>query len=118
MLGTRDGGPILLPPGLHNLALVNDAVAFRGSELVVIEAGQTTAVNVVLPDGIVNLNAIPWAEVWIDGEKVGETPIANLSMRLGPHEVVFRNPKFGEMRYNVTVSLAAPVRLSVDFAKK
>ena len=62
----------------------------------------------------INLNAAPWAEVWIDGSRVGETPIGNLSVAIGPHEVVFRHPQFGEKRHAISVTLSAPVRLSVD----
>ena len=46
----------------------------------------------------VNLNASPWAEVWIDGRRVGETPIGNLAVPIGPHEIVFRHPEFGEKK--------------------
>jgi hypothetical protein len=31
--------------------------------------------------------------------------------------VVFRHPKYGEVRYTVSVTLAAPVRLSVAFRR-
>jgi hypothetical protein len=62
----------------------------------------------------VNLQALPWAEVWIDGQRVGETPIGNLSVPIGPHEVVFKHPQFGEKRHAISVTLSAPVRLSVD----
>ena len=60
----------------------------------------------------------PWADVWIDGEKVGETPIGNLPMAIGTHEVIFRNPDFGEQRQLVTVTLTAPARVTVDLRKK
>jgi hypothetical protein len=52
--------------------------------------------------------------VFIDGQRVGETPIGNLSVPIGPHEVVFRHPQFGEKRHAISVTLSGPVRLSVD----
>ena len=64
--------------------------------------------------GVVNLNAAPWAEVWIDGRRVGETPIGNLSVSIGPHEVVFKHPQLGEKRQAISVTLGAPLRVSVD----
>jgi hypothetical protein len=67
-----------------------------------------------MPQGVINLNATPWAEVWIDGRRIGETPIGNLPIAIGPHEVVFRNPQLGEKHQAVSVTLSAPVRLSVD----
>ena len=35
----------------------------------------------------VNLNAVPWAELEIDGKKVGPTPIGKLRLTAGTHEV-------------------------------
>ena len=57
-------------------------------------------------------------EVWIDGERVGETPIGNVAVPIGPHEVVFRHPELGEQVVRTTVTLAAPARLSVDLRKR
>ena len=71
------------------------------------------SLTVELPKGKVNLNATPWAEVWIDGKRVGETPIGNLEVPVGPHELVFRHPQFGEKRHAISVTAGAPVRLSV-----
>ena len=66
-----------------------------------------------LPQGMINVNASPWAEVWIDGRRVGETPIGNLPVAIGPHEIVFKHPQFGE-KHAASVTPGAPVRLSVD----
>jgi hypothetical protein len=34
---------------------------------------------------------------------------------VGPHEFVLRHPKYGELRYSVRVTLAAPASLSATF---
>jgi hypothetical protein len=75
-------------------------------------------VNVKLPMGSIAINAIPWAEVWVDGDKAGDTPIGNLSVTIGKHEVTFRHPEFGEAHQTVTVTMSGPARLSVDLRKK
>jgi hypothetical protein len=67
--------------------------------------------------GSLSINAMPWADVWIDGKSVGQTPIANLQVSLGPHEVVFRHPLLGEQRHTVQVGGLAPARLSVDLRR-
>jgi serine/threonine-protein kinase len=77
-------------------------------------AGRVTAVPLALPKGTVNLNASPWAEVWLDGVRVGETPIGNLSVPIGSHEIVFRHPQLGEKRHAVSVTAGVPVRISVE----
>ena len=63
-------------------------------------------------------HAIPWAEAWVDGERVGETPIGSVQVSIGPHEVVFRHPELGERRVITTVTLAGPAKVSVDMRKK
>jgi hypothetical protein len=64
------------------------------------------------------VNAQPWAEVFVDGERVGETPIGNLSRRIGSHEVVFRHPELGERREVVVITAGKPARVGVDLRKK
>jgi len=76
--------------------------------------GKVTTISLELPQGVVNLNASPWAEVWIDGKRVGDTPIGNLAVSIGPHDVLFKHPQLGEKHHSISVTLSAPVRLSVD----
>ena len=68
-----------------------------------------------MPNATLSINARPWAEVFIDGERIGETPIGNLTRPIGRHEMVLRHPEFGERRQTVILTLRAPTRVSVDF---
>ena len=65
-----------------------------------------------------SINAIPWAEVFIDGTRVGETPLGNLPQTLGPHEIVFRHPQLGERRVNAMVTLKETARISIDMRQR
>jgi hypothetical protein len=69
---------------------------------------------VQLPKGSAAINATPWAEVWIDGEKAGETPIGTIALTLGPHELVFRHPDYPERHHAVSVTAGALTRVSVE----
>ena len=113
-LGTTDAERLQLPVGRHELELVNETLGYRATRAVQIAGGKVTSVNIDLPQGVVHLNATPWAEVWIDGARVGETPIGNLAVAIGPHEIVFRHPQLGEKRHAISVTLNAPVRVSMD----
>jgi serine/threonine-protein kinase len=42
-------------------------------------------------NGTVYLNAVPWAAVTIDGNRIGNTPIRNLALAAGRHRVVLEN---------------------------
>ena len=114
LIGTTDAERIMMPAGRHDLQLVNEALGYRVMRSVTVQPGKTASLSAELPNGTVNLNASPWAEVWIDGQRVGETPIGNLSVPIGPHEVVFRHPQLGEKRHAISVTMSGPVRLSVD----
>jgi hypothetical protein len=114
LLGSSDADRVMMAAGRHDLELVNETLNYRARRTVQVQPGKVVPVAIDLPRGVVNLNAAPWAEVWLDGQRVGETPIGNLSVPIGSHEFVFRHPQFGEKRQAVSVTLGAPVRLSVD----
>jgi hypothetical protein len=117
VLGSTAAGRIELPQGPHRLEIVSDTLSFRTTMNVDVLPGQTVTLPVRLPKGTVSINATPWAEVWVDGQKVGETPIGNLQLTIGPHEVTFKHPEFGERHHAISVTAAAPARLSVDMSQ-
>ena len=118
VLGASPGNPIALPAGRHDIELFNDSVGYRETRTVDVPAGRTVPIVVSLPKGAVSFNAIPWAEVWADGQKIGETPLANVEMSAGPHEVTFRHPQLGERRLTVVVPVNGPQRVSMDMRQQ
>ena len=118
LLGTNQTERLMVSSGDHHFEFVNDAFGYRVARTVPVGPGKVEAVALKMPMGSLALNAVPWAEVWLDGEKVGETPIGNLQTTIGRHDVVFRHPELGDARQNVTVTLLAPARISVDLRKK
>ena len=118
LLGTNQTDRIMVPAGEHKLDLVNDALGYRSAKNISVGAGKTESVSLKLPMGSMAINAVPWAEVWLDGEKAGDTPIGNLQAAIGRHEVVFRHPDLGEKSQTVTVTATAPARVSVDMRKR
>jgi serine/threonine-protein kinase len=117
LLGSTETPRILVPAGSHELELTNDALGYRLTRTVQVTAGQTLSIALKPPLGTISINALPWAEVWIDGKPAGETPIGNLSLPIGNHELIFRHPELGEQRRTVTVGALAPVNVGVDLRK-
>jgi hypothetical protein len=117
LLGTTEMARILLPTGAHELVLVNEGLNYRVTRNLTIAGGQTATFTVVPPPGTLSINALPWAEVWIDGQRAGETPIGNYSISIGTHELLFRHPELGEQRRTVTIGAQGPVRVGVDMKK-
>ena len=118
LLGSTGVARIMLPAGRHDIEVVSEALGYREARTVNVQANKVASFAVSLPKGSISLNAIPWATVTIDGENAGDTPIGNLSLTIGPHEVVFTNPQLGEQRRVITVTQRSPVRFSIDLSKK
>ena len=118
LIGTSQSDRLMMAAGRHEIEIKNEPLGFRVARTIQIPAGKVAPVKIDFPNGTIAINAIPWAEVWIDGEKAGETPIGNLPIAIGPHEITFRHPEFGEQRHAVTVTLTSPARLSVDMRQK
>jgi hypothetical protein len=114
LVGNTDSDRVMLPSGEHQIEISNAALGFSVTRRVSVAAGRTTQVQITPPAGRLSINALPWAEVWLNGERVGQTPIANLSHPIGTHEVILRHPQFGERRASVTVSLKETARLGID----
>ena len=118
LLGSSQTDRIMVSVGRHDLEVVNEAIGYRAVKTVNVAPGQTATIKLDLPKAPMALNAVPWAEVWVDGDRVGETPIGSVQVSIGPHEVVFRHPELGERRVVTTVTLAGPAKVSVDMRKK
>jgi hypothetical protein len=117
-LGELREGRLPTIPGTHQIEIVNETLGYRETRRVEVEPGQEAAVTISLPFGTVDLNATPWAEVWLAGARLGETPLGSLSLPIGPHEFIFRHPEFGERRYAISLTAADPVRLTVDMTRR
>jgi len=115
VLGQTAAGPIIAAAGTYQLDLVNTALGVKIRQSVTFRQGEITKLDVLIPPGKLSLNAQPWANVSVDGQARGETPLANLSVPVGEHEVVFRHPDLGEKRVTVTVRADQPARASVAF---
>ena len=116
-LGSTATGIVPAPAGRHEVDLINSVLGFRSRQVVDVRAGQVVAITVSAPNGRININAVPWAEVLIDGKSVGETPIGNLSIPLGEHEIVFRHPQLGEVRRTAVVRSDAVTRVSANLER-
>jgi hypothetical protein len=114
LLGTSETPRLLLTVGRHNLEFVNETFGYRVLRTVQIAAGSVASAGLEPATGTLNVNAQPWAEVWVDGKRIGETPIGNLSLPIGNHDLMVRHPQLGERRRTVAVSANTPARIGID----
>jgi hypothetical protein len=53
-----------------------------------------TTVDIEEPQAILAVDVRPWAEVWVDGQKVGHTPM-QVAVPPGRHTVELKNAELG-----------------------
>jgi len=117
VLGSSARGPVALEAGRHEFDLVNTELGFRSRRVVEIRAGETLSLTVPRPQGDLSINAAPWAEVWLDGTALGQTPLGKVSVPIGEHEILFRHPNFGERREKVIVRSDRLTLVSANFQR-
>jgi hypothetical protein len=104
----------MLPAGEHQLTFADQRTGFQTARSVRIDPGGQATIAIQVPRAPVNVNAIPWADVWMGSERLGETPIGNLMLPLGPQQLELRHPELGTKRVSLLVSLNGQNRVSVN----
>jgi hypothetical protein len=117
LVGTTSSERIMLPVGAHDLELVSAPFEFKGQVRVQVQPGRTVDVPVTIPNGSVSISAVPWADVWLDGKPLGQTPLGHVAVPIGEHEVTWRHPQLGERKQKVRVTTHTATRVGVDFGR-
>jgi hypothetical protein len=118
LLGSSRIDRIMLPAGRHDIDIVNDVLGFSQRHTVRVTEGQVTSIKLAWPTGTLAINAVPWAEAFVDSRSVGETPIGGIQVPIGQHEILLRHPQLGERSVRVTVTTRETARVGVDLRAK
>jgi PEGA domain-containing protein len=117
VVGTSGITKVMLPAGRHDLVLRNESVGYEARRSVDVVAGSVATIEIVPPNASLNVNARPWADVVIDGDPVGQTPLGNVTIAVGTHQITFRHPQLGERTQTVVVTAGGVNRIAVDLTK-
>jgi hypothetical protein len=69
-----------------------------------------------VPDGALLVLVTPWADVTVDGEPRGQTPLARIPLAPGPHDVRLGHPDYAPFPRRVVIRPGETFRLVVDLA--
>jgi serine/threonine-protein kinase len=67
--------------------------------------------------GTVRIRVLPWADVEVDGELKGTTPLRPLAISAGSHILRFRHPDFRPLIKRITVRADETLTVEVDLAR-
>ena len=117
LVGTSGTTRVMLPVGRHQLVLKNASVGYESRHSVDVAAGRVATIVVAAPQAPLSINAVPWADVAIDGTAVSQTPLGNFMIAVSPHQITFHHPQFGERTQAIVVTAAGANRAVVDFTR-
>ncbi|MCB0272273.1 MAG: serine/threonine protein kinase [Bdellovibrionales bacterium] len=64
--------------------------------------------------GFLSVSATPWAQVIIDGNVVGPSPVLSHQLHIGSHEVILRHPDFDDIKKTITIKENQNEKLIID----
>jgi PEGA domain-containing protein len=67
--------------------------------------------------GTVRIRVLPWADVEVDGEPKGTTPLRPLALSAGSHILRFRHPDFRPLIRRITVRANETLAVEVDLGR-
>jgi hypothetical protein len=111
-LGSSDEGHVLLAPGQYKVRLVNTHYGYQEDAEFTIRAGEISTHTVSLPEGSLLVSTQAGAEIYIEGELKGTSPLGPIPVPLGSREVLIRHPELGERRQSVEIIAGKTVELS------
>ena len=116
MIRLDDRRQVMLPPGPHELRFENRRLDYAEVRHVDVRAGEFTTLSVIPSTSTLTVTATAAADVWIDGARIGQTPLVAVPVELGTREIVLKRTNGDERRTTVMVT-AKPTSLEVDFSK-
>ena len=117
VLGQTPMTDLGLRPGVVTVAMTSEEPRISFKQTVTLEAGKTASIDMTIPSGKVSVSSEEPAEVYIDGAKVGDTPLKATSLYSGTHRVRVRSAAGSERVYVLRIRGGEDRSIVARFAK-
>jgi hypothetical protein len=111
-----DRNQVMLPPGVHQLTLVNEALGFTAERQVAITPGGTTQLLIGENNTALMVTSTEPSEVLVNGDRIGESPVEGHMLPLGTHQIVVRSLSTGAERQFTVTATSEPLAINADFS--
>jgi len=111
-----DAHRVLLKPGTHAIRIDNKELDFSLTRQVDVEPGATARVDVEVPTSTLTVTGPAGAEVFVDGTKAGEIPLADYQLKLGTRDVMMVEPSGATRHVTLTVT-TRPAQVDMSTAR-
>jgi PEGA domain-containing protein len=106
----------MLAPGSHEMRFENRELGYLETRRVEIQPGQIRSLSLAPPPSMLTVTATIPADVVIDGEDAGPTPLTDHPVALGTRNIVVKSTAGETRRFSLAITVK-PVRIDVDFSK-
>jgi hypothetical protein len=89
-IGSDSISKLPVNPGKYTLKVVAKGGASK-SMPIVIQANKTVSKQLSFETGTLRIIVQPWADVWVNGQQVGQTPFAPIKLLEGSHTIHLKN---------------------------
>jgi hypothetical protein len=114
-VGETPMGRIRLSAGEHTISLLNENFAGLITGRVSIPADETITRKYSFNEaGYLQVVVQPWADVFVDGRLVGQTPLQKVRIPVGRHSVTLRHPQLGEKTAEIDIKLEETTLLRME----
>ena len=110
---TPINGEIKLQSGRHTIRVEHPITGIE-EKSIDIQKGDTIFVHFNLLPGYLKVKVKPWGYVYVDGEKVGITPMAPFMLKPGKHRITIINPEFNEWSGVVNITKGDTIFLEAE----
>ncbi|RME27104.1 MAG: PEGA domain-containing protein, partial [Deltaproteobacteria bacterium] len=118
LVGTTPVANLKLLAGKHRIRLVNSELKAEKRFTLELRSGQRVVKKVEFAKGKLLVKANPWAHVFINGRKVGTTPLPPQPLYEGRYKVVLKYPPLGrEEEKTVTITEGKTTMVTANFLK-
>jgi hypothetical protein len=91
-LGALPLSRLRVKAGTHRLRVRATGLGASRELRLSFEPGEALTRSIRFEKGKLNIDAEPWADVWVDGAKMGQTPLAGREVWEGRHSVRLAGP--------------------------
>jgi hypothetical protein len=112
-VGSSDSGQMMVAPGAYAVELANEHFNFHQTVNLKVEPGQVASYSVTLPTSPVHIDAPDGTTISIDGTPAGQTPLADVNLPIGAHEIVAHYANAVEKRQSVDVKSGGETEITL-----
>ena len=102
-VGSTDDGRLALAPGAHQVVVANPQLGYRNEFNLELKPGEEIAYTLNLPKGRLRVEGPAETRVWVDGTLIGQTPLGNVEIEIGIHEIIALHLDLGIWHEQVVV---------------